>query len=253
MTRGFPRLRGRSLAFCLGITFAMLGGRASAAVECRPLEHAGHDYTVCTLDVRNTDLRLFWRGPDGEAYTTFGAIAEDLAKRGETLSFAMNAGMFDPDRSPVGLYVEEGERLIDANTRSGRGNFHLKPNGVFYWGDDGAGVMETGRFLERRPQARFATQSGPMLVIDGSIHPRFLPDSDSYKIRNGVGVVDANTVVFALSEERVNFYEFATLFRDTLGCRNALFLDGSLSRLYSPELGRTLSGWYGPIVGAVER
>jgi uncharacterized protein YigE (DUF2233 family) len=254
MTPGFPRFVGGILALGLCLWLPLIaGGAGAASVDCRPVEHRGHDYTVCTVDLGSTDLRLFWRDPDGEPYTTFGAVADDLARRGETLSFAMNAGMFDPDRAPVGLYVEDGERLVDANTRSGRGNFHLKPNGIFYWGEDGAGVMETERFLRRRPATRFATQSGPMLVIDGAIHPRFLPASDSLKIRNGVGIRDANTVVFALSEDRVNFYEFATLFRDALGCDDALFLDGSLSRLYSPELGRTLSGWYGPIVGAVER
>src|SRR5687767_13966702 len=113
MTRGFPRLFGRSLAFCFSLLVPLLaGGATAAAVACRPLEHQSHDYTVCTVDLRSTDLRLFWRDQSGEAYTTFDAIADDLARRGETLTFAMNAGMFDPDRSPVGLYVEDGERLV---------------------------------------------------------------------------------------------------------------------------------------------
>ena len=36
----------------------------------------------------------------------------------------------------------------------------------------------------------------------------------------------------------MRFHDFATLFRDRLGCRNALFLDGSISSLYAPGLRR---------------
>jgi prepilin-type processing-associated H-X9-DG protein len=113
--------------------------------------------------------------------------------------------------------------------------------------------METNRFLAEAPPVDFATQSGPMLLIDGVVHPRFLPDSDSRKIRNGVGIIDEHTVAFAISENSVTFYEFALLFRDRLGVRNALFLDGSVSEIYVPELNRHGLGWFGPIVGVVER
>ena len=49
---------------------------------------------------------------------------------------------------------------------------------------------------------------------------------------------DGTTAIFAISDEPVTFYAFARLFRDGLGCANALFLDGSVSSLYAPELGR---------------
>lgn len=225
---------------------------AADPLDCRRVEHRGRDYTACTVDLTGADLRLFWQSPDGRPYGSFRAVESDLAGQGRALAFAMNAGMFDDHQRPIGLYIEDGRRLVDANTRSGYGNFHMKPNGVFYWSGDRAGVMETRQFLAQRPAARFATQSGPMLVIDGSIHPRFLPDSTSRKVRNGVGVRDRHTVVFAISDGPVTFHEFATLFRDQLGCDNALFLDGSLSALYAPGFGRTgMGSWYGPIVGVV--
>ena len=150
----------------------------------------------------------------------------------------MNAGMFGDDLSPVGLYVEDGRRLRGADTRAGPSNFHLLPNGVFWVGDGVAGVAETSRYLADAPPARFATQSGPMLVIDGRIHPRILPTGASAKMRNGVCVRDGVTAVFAISNEPVTFHAFARLFRDALGCANALFLDGSVSSLYAPELDR---------------
>ena len=96
------------------------------------------------------------------------------------------------------------------------------------------GVAETEAYLRARPSVDLATQSGPMLVIDGEIHPKFSPGS-SFKRRNGVGVPDDHTAVFAISESAVNFHSFARLFRDELNCANALFFDGTISSLYNAE------------------
>ena len=143
--------------------------------------------------------------------------------------------MFDPAFKPVGLYIEDGRTLVRANTKSGAGNFHLKPNGVFYVAGDKAGVLETGAYLKQRLHPDMATQSGPMLVINGRLHPLFIRANISLKPRIGVGVRDEHTVVFALSEAGVSFAAFARLFRDALKCGNALFLDGgSVPSLYVP-------------------
>jgi len=231
-----------------------IGGTASpAAAACAPRKFDGAAFTVCVFDPRRDDLRLFWKGPDGRPFGSLGAVAEALRSHGERLVFAMNAGMFREDQSPVGLYVEKSRVLHDADTRGGESNFHLKPNGVFWIGDGAAGVTETGRYLANPPAARYATQSGPMLVIDGRIHPKIRPDGTSAKIRNGVGVDDAGAVVFAIADEPVTFDAFARLFRDALGCHSALFLDGSLSSLYAPELNRDDElEPIGPIVGVVK-
>src|SRR5262249_4466596 len=134
-------------------------------------------------------------------------------------------------------------------------NFLKKPNGVFYVGSSGAGVVTTEAFVAARPETEFATQSGPMLVIDGKLHSAFIPGSSDRKRRNGVGITSPTMVHFAISEGSVNFYDFALLFRDYLGCRSALFLDGgAASGLYAPELDRDDPpghGGYGPIVAAV--
>jgi prepilin-type processing-associated H-X9-DG protein len=207
---------------------------------------------VCTVDLRRYDVRLFWRGPDGDVLGSFSRLKD--TPEGSRLAFAMNAGMYHEDRSPVGLYVENGKELKAANTRSGPGNFHLKPNGVFFVKGNRAGVLETDTYLKRKIRPDHATQSGPMLVIDGRIHPKFSEQSTSLKIRNGIGVKDQHTVVFAISDDPVTFSAFARLFRDHLGCANALFLDGSVSSLYAPALERMDSLLpMGPIVGALRR
>jgi uncharacterized protein YigE (DUF2233 family) len=91
-----------------------------------------------------------------------------------------------------------------------------------------------------------------MLVVDGQVHPRILPTGTSEKIRNGVGVQDSGDIAFAIADEPVTFDAFARLFRDALACRNALFLDGSVSSLYAPELNRDDELQpIGPIVGVV--
>ena len=209
---------------------------APAEAVCRRLSHEGAGYVVCTADLSRHRVGLFWKAPDGEAYGGFRRLL--AAEDGKGLLAAMNAGMYDRDLAPVGLYVENGRQLKAANTAGGQGNFHLKPNGVFFVENGRAGVLETSAYLRRRPKAEIATQSGPMLVIGGRIHPRISDEGPSRKIRNGVGVRDPQTVLFAISEEPVSFGAFARLFRDALGCRDALFLDGSISSLYAPSLDR---------------
>lgn len=236
------------------MTFPALSSLAVAeTAPCARLKHEGRAYVACTVEAGRDGLRLFWKDGAGKPFGGFGPVGAELAKHGEKLAFAMNAGMYQTDLSPVGLYVEAGKELHKANTRSGPGNFHMKPNGVFYVGGNGAGVMETAQYLRTRPATDFATQSGPMLVIDGKIHPKIRVTGESEKVRNGVGVAGSKAT-FVISEEAVTFHEFASLFRDKLGCRNALFLDGSISSLHAPALGR--SDWLmpmGPIVGLVTK
>jgi uncharacterized protein YigE (DUF2233 family) len=246
----------------LGAAIAAVFVANAASSACRNENFEDAAYIVCSFDLTKDQVRTFWRSGQGEPHRTFDVLAEMLKADGRTLTFAMNGGMYGDDFSPIGLYVEEGRELTPANTVTIEGpqsqipNFYKKPNGVLYIGDGMAGVMETGRFLAERPQAAFATQSGPMLVIDGEIHPAFIPDSTDRKPRNGVGISSPTDVHFAISEGRVNFHDFARFFRDGLGCDNALFLDGgSAPGLYAPELGRDDRpghGGYGPIIGVVE-
>ena len=228
---------------------------APAAPLCRSVAHESSPYIVCEVDLRVQEIRLFWKRPDGRPYGYPSALPRSLNGHGGALRFATNGGMYRPDGSPVGLYVEDGRALVRANTNAGPGNFHMRPNGVFYVSGNRAGVTETRAFLLRKPPVELATQSGPMLVINGRLHPRFVGSGISRKYRVGVGVRDPNTVLFAISENEVSFGEFARLFRDTLRCPNALFLDGgSAASFYSPELkeDRTLVP-LGPMLGVYER
>jgi uncharacterized protein YigE (DUF2233 family) len=225
----------------------------AAGPLCSPLSYGGNAYSVCSVDLREIPLETFNLDGKGAPLGSFTALAESLSAEGKELGFAMNAGMFDEGLKPIGLYVENGAQAKKLNRRDGYGNFHVKPNGVFYITGDRVGVAATDAYVRLNEKPDFATQSGPMLVIDGKIHPKFSPGGISYKMRNGVGVLDAHTAIFVISENAVNFYDFALFFRDGLKCANALFFDGTVSSLYSPELGRN-DGFaaLGPMVGAVK-
>jgi uncharacterized protein YigE (DUF2233 family) len=218
-------------------------GEGVAAVEppdaCGPQDFEGSRFTVCTFDAGSDEVQLRWRGKDGLPLRSLARLEQDLGPDAARVRFAMNAGMYDESGNPIGLYVADGIRHRKLNRRSGPGNFHLLPNGVFAVAADGSLAVETAAdFAKRKAKPRWATQSGPMLVIDGRLHPRFDEDGPSRLIRNGVGVRDPQTVFFVVSESAISFGRLARFFRDVLGCRNALFLDGSVSSLWDPAAGR---------------
>ena len=226
---------------------------ASAGEACRKVQHLGDGYTVCTFDAAIDDIQLFQNDRSGKPYGSFRALENDLRQDRIYVRFAMNGGMYLDDQSPVGLFIDRGRELKAININKGWGNFHLLPNGVFYLLLGQAGVMESKAFAASGIKPFYATQSGPMLVIDGKLHPSFLADSTSLKSRNGVGVTGDGKVVFAVSDGPVRFHDFATLFRDDLGCANALFLDGSISSLDIPEQQRR-DGLFplGPIIAVTQ-
>nr|WP_321439696.1 phosphodiester glycosidase family protein [uncultured Hyphomonas sp.] len=228
--------------------------REETAQACEAIRFEDQPFTVCRFAADDPGLALFRTHPDGAPFADFNRLAETVAADGGELVFAMNAGMYHDDRRPVGLYIENGDQQAGLVTRAGPGNFGMLPNGVF-WVDGGgaAHVTETLAYEALAPDARYATQSGPMLVIDGALHPAFNPDGTSRKRRNGVGLsADGDTLWFAISDAPVNFDTFARLFRDQLGAADALYLDGTVSRLYAPALNRNDGGTdMGPIVAIV--
>ena len=234
---------------------ATFAAPAAQAADCRVAPFEGDPYTICEVDLSREQLTLFLDDARGDTFGYFSTIDDALASSGKRLGFAMNAGMYHEDRAPVGLYIENGVEVQGLITSAGPGNFGLLPNGVLCLRPGRADVIETARFAREQPQCTSATQSGPMLVIDGALHPRFLPDSTSRFIRNGVGTSpDGTRATFVISNTTVNFDSFGRLFRDHLELDNALYFDGKVSRIRAPDLGRDDTGWsrLGPIIGVVE-
>jgi uncharacterized protein YigE (DUF2233 family) len=220
------------------------------------IRHEGAVFNVFAWKREGLNTRLLlYRDPSGKrAFARLERAVRRVESSGEEVLLAANAGMYADDLSPLGLYRERGEELVPLNASAGEGNFGLRPNGVFYFGKEGFGVAETEAFAAGGEPARslYASQSGPLLLSAGAVHPGFAEGSDNRYIRSGVGVSGRgyrDEVYFAVSEGPVNFHQFALFFRDVLGCSEALYLDGHTSRARIPSLGRLQEGGrFGPIL-----
>jgi uncharacterized protein YigE (DUF2233 family) len=217
------------------------GSKASTApVEsegpCTQQLFEGDRFTVC--DAKNGRIELFAAARDQAPVRSLADLEVSLGKRANSVAFAMNAGMFDEEGRPIGLAIVQGKSVHAINRRNEGGNFHLMPNGVFQVRRDGSAQIVTGADWKPSPDIRIATQSGPMLVIDGKLHPAFDADGSSRYIRNGVGIARDGEPRFVISEHPVSLGKFARFFRDWLKCRNALFFDGAVSALWDPANAR---------------
>jgi uncharacterized protein YigE (DUF2233 family) len=259
MKRARPILTGASIVACVAailLVLALMRGERSRDPACTMRTFEGSRFVVCMFDARRHELRLASRGADGAYLRSFQALQGALGADVRRVRFAMNAGMFNPAGAPIGLYVADGQQQHVLRLTNGPGNFHMKPNGVFWEGDDGRVHIDTSEaYAAAPPHARWATQSGPMLVIDGRLHPRFAADGASRYVRNGVGVrADGRTAYFVISSGFVSFGRFARFFRDGLHCRDALFLDGAVSSLWAPAMGRSDDDHaLGPMVVVLDR
>ena len=206
-------------------------------------------FTVCNPGAGRVELIA--AGKTETPARTFSDLEARLGKRAGGVAFAMNAGMFDENGRPIGLAIVEGRQVHAVNRREGGGNFHLMPNGVFEVRKDGRAEVATTDKWRPSADIRVATQSGPMLVIDGKLHPAFDHDGSSRHIRNGVGIAPSGRALFVISDGAVSLGKFARFFRDELKCRDALFFDGAVSALWDPANGRRdVTAPLGPMVVA---
>lgn len=206
-------------------------------------------FTVRTVHPGKEAITLHWKDASGHVLGNIGALEQELARQGRTLRFAMNGGMYTQEQAPVGLYVEDGHTLHRLDTSRAAGdNFHMQPNGVFGIHDDSTAFLCTTAAYPLQQHVRFATQSGPMLLVDGVINGQFREGSKNLNIRNGVGIKPGGELVFVISREPVNFHAVASFFRQQ-GCTDALYLDGAISKACIPEAGlRQLDGQLGVLI-----
>ncbi len=206
-----------------------------------------------TVNTKTQDLQLYWRNDKAQAFKSILNLKTWLENKNKTLVFAMNGGMYKADGTPQGLFIQKQTTLTPLDTTSGKGNFYLKPNGVFYITTDKQAVICPTNNFVNKGTVQYATQSGPMLLVEGNIHAAFKEASTNLNIRNGVGILPDGRVIFAMSKQAINFYNFATYFKN-LGCKNALYLDGFVSRCYLPGHNwLQTDGDFGVIIGVTDK
>lgn len=206
-----------------------------------------------TVDPSKDDVQLYWKNEKGEILKSIQNLKKFIENKDSTLVFAMNAGMYKADNTPLGLFIQNNKTLVPVNNSTGQGNFYLKPNGVFYITTDNKAVVCRTESFQNTGNVKFATQSGPMLLIDGQIHGSFIQGSTNLNFRNGVGILPNGKILFAMSTKEISFYDFAEYFQRE-GCENALYLDGYVSRTYLPgKHWVQTDGNFGVMIGVIEK
>jgi uncharacterized protein YigE (DUF2233 family) len=169
----------------------------------------------------------------GERHASIGSVLDVLQNK--KMALITNGGIFKPDFQPEGLYVHNSVEEVGINTKKGEGNFYMRPGGVFSVRDGRFFVETLAQFQGKEIKPEEATQSGPMLILGGEINPRFNPDSNSKRLRSGVGVSSSGSAIFVISKREVTFFEFAAFLKEN-GAIDALYLDGVISKMYIPGI-----------------
>lgn len=216
-------------------------------------DQSDEQFVVYQVNPKKEQVALYWKNEKNKNFGSLNNLKFWLDENNKELLFAMNGGMYKRDYSPQGLFIQEGNIKSPIDTTTASGNFYLKPNGIFYiTNEKEAFVCKTEDYISNK-NIQYATQSGPMLVVDGEIHKAFSKKSTNLNIRNGVGVLPNNNILFVMSKKEINFYEFAEYFKN-LGCKNALYLDGFVSRVYCPkENWEQTDGNFGVIIGVTKK
>jgi uncharacterized protein YigE (DUF2233 family) len=227
-------------------------GLIAAGLSCGTSSVDKKIFADFIVDSGSANVEFFWKDENDEIFKSIQNLESYAKRNGKRLRFAMNGGMYMEDQKPLGLFIQNGKQVIGLNTSRAEGNFYLKPNGVFFITDNKRAFVARTENFRNDGHIKFATQSGPLLVADGEINSVFKQNSENLYLRNGVCVLEDNRIVFSISREKVNFYDFAAHFKN-LGCQNALYLDGYVSKMYLPEAGIVDSGGeFGVIIGIIE-
>lgn len=236
------------LLFLIGALAALGGCDAFGARRppaCHKESFEGQGFTVCdyvsspTPEAASSDMsfHLAWKGKDGRPLGSLPALKAALGPDAGHVLFAMNAGMYHPGQRPVGLLVQDGAVVTPLETHSGSGNFYDLPNGVFWIDRQGNPRVASSRNFVVLEEVVWATQSGPLLVEQGKLHP-IVGRATRKAVRNAVATCFDHSAIFVISDEAITLGQLARYLRYGYGCPDALYLDGAVSVLWSPDLKR---------------
>lgn len=194
------------------------------------------------------ELRLLDKA--GKPLGSFKRLKDELDAEGKKLLFAMNAGIFMQNQMPLGLYIENGKVFRKLNsTKNLYGNFYLQPNGVFLIAEGKPYIIETKSFhtFSEQHKIQYATQSGPLLLINGKYNQSLNKYNNNKLIRNAVCVRSNEEVNLSISRLPVSFTEMGE-HQLTLKCNSALYLDGAISGVYQKNMRLKNNQSYGVMI-----
>ena len=200
-----------------------------ALAEYRTFDDGNITYGI--FQAKPEEVQLHWKDAEGNDYQSLTRLKNAL-EDSYNVKMIMNAGIYSMNNVPAGLWIEQGKELNALNTKSGKGNFHVQPNGVFAIAGNKPYILTTAAYQKSKLKPDFALQSGPMLIIHGKMNSQFRASLESYHKRNAVCLTKQNELLFLMTiKGEPNLY---TLSQGLLkiGCHDALYLDGTISNWY---------------------
>jgi uncharacterized protein YigE (DUF2233 family) len=224
------------------------------------VEHFDPNNAYIGFEAKQDELqiRMYWKDAKGNILGSIKNLKNEVEKNNLQLLYACNGGMYMQNQAPLGYYVQDGKTLQKINTKTGSGNFYLKPKGVFYIDEYNKPFIKSietnyDRNFIQTQKIKYLTQSGPILIADAKINKQFTKGSTNINVRNGVGILPNGKAYFAMSTYPVNFYDFAMHFKNK-GCTQALYFDGFVSRSYCPQLNYVQTdGNFGVMIAVVKK
>lgn len=237
--------------FRLTLTGIMLLGAALQQLHGQVKCSIQQDYALVEVPISEVkNIQMFYKDQSGNRFWNIWNVKQSVEKQGKQLVFAMNGGMYTPLYKPVGLFIDHGKEIQPINLKNGNNNFCWKPNGVFAIDNSGKALVVVSEKFNSS-NIKYATQSGPMVLINGKMHDGFEKSTSMY-IRNAVGVKSNGDVFFCISLKAVTFQQLAEFMLKN-NCVNALYFDGSVSEMYCPQNNQWDCGSsFGVIVGFVK-
>ena len=218
------------------IFFTILCGTQLHAQNDTSITYDNINYSCFIVKVDTSNLSNFFLSQNQNNLNHKDFI-EDYIANHDSNFYAINACINDKDGHPLGLFINRDQEKMHLNLEDGIGNFYLKPNGVLCITKSDVVIVSSQNFT-KPDDIILAVQSGPMLLINDTIHPSFNATSTNKNLRCGVGIATNKKnkyVVFSISNEPVTLSKFATMFKEYFHCKNALCIESANSSIYSPK------------------
>ena len=212
--------------------------------------HSHESFIDFKVDQSKHRIELRLLDENGKPLGSFKRLKNELDGKGQDLIFSMNAGIYMQNQMPLGLYIENSKTYRKLNTKKNLyGNFYLNPNGVFLISNGKAHILESDLFnkFSRDHPIEYATQSGPLLLINGKYNKSLSKYDKNKVIRNAICINSRNEVTFSISKKSVSFSEMSRHLSEDLMCKSALYLDGSISGAYKDQITTSNFNLYGPL------